>query len=218
MIDMLSGNFSIASKCSLAEAAGVLNEKIISTYVFPMDGNTNYVCSIIRKPKSEELERALSHDYISFNLYSKDGITLIQGIKKGHGIMKAIIDSGCVPLLPIAATEGVENLTFMAFNSSSVSKLQEILQEKSSLEYFDFEKASGNELFSEMHRRWGILGSVNLTDMERKLIKSAYSMGFFEWPRTYDLSRMKADYELSKPTLLFHLRNAERKIMKTIFD
>ncbi len=215
---MLSGNFSIASKCSLAEAAGVLNEKIISTYVFPIDRDMNYVCSITKKPKSGELESALSHDYVSYNLFSKDGITLIQGIKKGHGIMKAIIDSGCIPLLPITATEGVETLTFMAFNSSSVFKLQEVLQEKNSLEYFNFDRASGVELFSEVQRRWGIFGSVNLTDMERKLIKSAYSMGFFEWPRTYDLSRMKADYKLSKPTLLFHLRNAERKIMKTIFD
>ncbi|MHB1506453.1 MAG: helix-turn-helix domain-containing protein [Cuniculiplasma sp.] len=215
---MLSGNFSISSKCSLAEAAGSMNETIISTYVYPIDATKNYVCSVLNKPKSEELQQILSHDYISYNLYSRDGITLLQGIKRGHGIMKAIIDSGCVPTLPIKATDGVETLTFMAFNSSAVTKLQELLQDHNSLENFDYERMSGNELFSELTRRWGIIGSMNLTDTERSLIRSAYSMGFFNWPRAYDLGSMKEDYKLSKPTLLFHLRNAERKILKTIFD
>jgi|GEM_PF-2972724 len=128
------------------------------------------------------------------------------------------VESGSIPIFPILARDGREIFNFVSLSDRSSGKLQEFLEKRNHTEDFFYNRVRGNEFVSGVPKKWGILTSMNLTPTERTLIKTAYKHGFFEWPRTYDLELMRKDYNLSKPTLLYHLRNAERKIMKTIFD
>ncbi|QRF75374.1 bacterio-opsin activator [Thermoplasmatales archaeon] len=214
---MITGSFTVKSECSLASVAGALDETVITVSVCPLGKNRNYVFSIVKSKNQEEVEPLLTRDFESYKIHSDSGIVLIQGIKRGHGLMQAIVESGSIPSFPTIARVGVEVLDFMSLTDSAPSRLEESLEAGSHLENFFFDKVSGGELVMDVTKRWGVLGTVNLTDTEKNLIKAAYKRGFFEWPRMYDLDLMKREYNLSKPTLLYHMRNAEKKIMQTIF-
>lgn len=201
----------------MASVAGALDETVISVYVFPLGENRNYIFSIVNTKHQEELESLLAKDFESYRIHSENGIAMIQGVKRGHGLMQAIVDSGAIPSFPVMARDELEVLNFMSLSDKSPSRLEDVLEAGNHVEDFFFDKVKGEELVLDVTKRWGILGSVNLTSTERNLIKSAYKQGFFEWPRMYDLALMKKDYNLSKPTILYHMRNAERKILQTIF-
>ncbi|MHB1709093.1 MAG: helix-turn-helix domain-containing protein [Thermoplasmataceae archaeon] len=214
---MISGSFTVRSKCGLASVAGALDETVLSVYVYPLQENKNYVFSIVNTKHQEELEPLLAKDYISYKIHSANGIIMIQGVKRGHGLMKAIVDNGAIPSFPLMARDELEILNFTSLSDRYPSKLESSLEASNHVEDFFFERVKEEEFVTNLTRRWGLLGAVNLTSTERNLIKSAYKQGFFEWPRIYDLDLMKRDYNLSKPTLLYHMRNAERKIMQAIF-
>jgi len=57
----------------------------------------------------------------------------------------------------------------------------------------------------------------NLTDTEMKIIRTALNQGFYSWPRSFDLMAISNSFNLTKPTVLYHLRNAERNIMESLF-
>ena len=215
---MISGNFTISSNCSLASLAGDLEGTVISVYVYPLEKDLNYVFSIANATHLDGVEHLITKDFVSHKIYVEKEIIMIQGVKHGHGVMSSIIESGSIPIFPILARDGLEIFNFVSLSDRSSGKLQEFLEKRNDTEDFFYDKVRGNEFVSGVPKRWGILTSMNLTSTERNLIKTAYKHGFFEWPRTYDLELMRKDYNLSKPTLLYHLRNAERKIMKTIFD
>ncbi|MEM0156185.1 MAG: helix-turn-helix domain-containing protein [Thermoplasmataceae archaeon] len=214
---MIYGSFSVKSECGLAKVSEALGETVISLYAAPLDGGKNYVFSIVNSRKSEELEPLLLNDFVSYKIHSENGIILLQGIKRGHGLIKAIVDSGAVPSFPLLARGDIEVLNFMSLSDRSPSALEDSLGYGNNLDDFFFDKVGGERLILDVTQKWGVLGTVSLTNAERDLIKAAYKHGFFEWPRMYDLDLMKRDYNLSKPTILYHMRNAERKIMQMIF-
>lgn len=214
---MIYGSFSVKSKCSLANVSEAADGPVISLYVSPAGEGKNYVFSIVNSRRKEDLEPLLSRDFVSYKIHSENGIILLQGIKHGHGLMKAIVDSGAVPSFPVVARGDLEVINFMSLSDRSPSTLENSLEAGNRLDDFFFDKVGGEKLVLDVTKRWGILGSLNLTVAERDLIKSAYKQGFFEWPRMYDLDLLKRDYNLSKPTILYHMRNAERKIMQIIF-
>ena len=215
---MITGNFSIKSACSLAKAADTIEGTVISLYVYPLKSKLNYVFAIANDNHSGELESILSKDFVSFRISHEKDMLMIQGVKKGHGVMGAMIDSNCIPVFPIIARNGQEFFNYASLFNKASDVLQESIERTNKIETFDFEKTIGNDFITGIPKKWGILNSMDLTDTERKLVKAAFKMGFYEWPRVYDLNLMKNDYKLSKPTLLYHLRKAEKKIMQTIFE
>lgn len=214
---MIYGSFSVKSKCSLANVSEAVGETVISLYASPIGEGKNYVFSIVNTKSKEDLEPLLSKDFVSYKIHSENGIVLLQGIKRGHGLIKAIVDSGAVPSFPVVARGDLEVLNFMSLSDKSPSVLENSLDAVNSLDDFFFDKVGGEKLILDVTKKWGILGSLDLTNAERDLIKAAYKRGYFEWPRMYDLDLLKQDYNLSKPTILYHMRNAERKIMQIIF-
>jgi predicted DNA binding protein len=214
---MIYGSFSVKSECGLARISEALGETVISLYAAPLGDGKNYVFSIVNSRRNEELEPIILKDFVSYKIHSENGIIMLQGIKRGHGLIKAIVDSGAVPSFPFVARGDLEVLNFMSLSDKSPSVLETSLGSGNHLDDFFFDKVGGEKLILDVTQKWGLLGSVNLTSAERELIKAAYKHGFFEWPRMYDLDLMKRDYNLSKPTILYHMRNAERKIMQMIF-
>jgi predicted DNA binding protein len=65
--------------------------------------------------------------------------------------------------------------------------------------------------------RTEISSSGLLTPLEYLVLKRAYEMGYFEWPRRCSLEQLSRDLKLSKSTTLEHLRKAIRKLIGEYF-
>ena len=55
--------------------------------------------------------------------------------------------------------------------------------------------------------------AYGLTDIEMRILRAAYHMGFFNYPRSISLDDLSREFNLSKATVNIHLRNALRKII-----
>jgi hypothetical protein len=55
--------------------------------------------------------------------------------------------------------------------------------------------------------------STTLTPLEYLVIRRAYELGYFDWPRRCSLEQLSRDLKLSKATTLEHLRRAVRKLI-----
>lgn len=54
---------------------------------------------------------------------------------------------------------------------------------------------------------------VRLTDRQYAVVERALEAGYFEWPREVTSDELAADLEISRSTLLEHLRKAEAKLL-----
>jgi predicted DNA binding protein len=52
-----------------------------------------------------------------------------------------------------------------------------------------------------------------LTAKQRDVFEHARESGYYEWPRNCDTRELAADLDVSKTTLLEHLRKAEAKLL-----
>lgn len=57
-----------------------------------------------------------------------------------------------------------------------------------------------------------------LTDRQRTALEIAYASGYFEWPRDQTAEEVAETLGVSGPTLSQHLRHAERKVFRALFD
>ncbi|BDR93560.1 helix-turn-helix domain-containing protein [Vulcanisaeta souniana] len=55
----------------------------------------------------------------------------------------------------------------------------------------------------------------SLTEIERKILQTAYHKGFFNYPRGINLDNLAKEFNISKATVNIHLRNALRKIISS---
>lgn len=60
--------------------------------------------------------------------------------------------------------------------------------------------------------------SANLTPLEYYVLKRAYELGYFDWPRRCSLYGVAKDVGLSKTTVAEHLRRAVRKLLLEYFQ
>lgn len=215
---MYSSNFSIKSDCGLSSAAEKTNQSIISLYVYPMGEGKNYVFSFSTNQDNDLLKEYLSKDFISYNIFKGKNVYFIQGIKRGHGMMNSIITAGGIPLFPVVAKDGTESFDFIAYNRKIVDDVIEAASKHNDVTYSDYDNMENDQILSVLSRKQSMIHTMDLTEIEKKVIRKAYKAGYFTWPRDYRLDFMANDFKLSKPTILYHIRNAERKILKFVVD
>ena len=213
---MFTGNFVIKSECGLASASSKMEGSIISLYVYPMGDNRNYVFAFTASSDTRTLRDYLSIDFITYRLFKGKNFTFVQGIKKGHGIMNSIFHSDGIPIFPIIAHGGTERFEFVTYDMASVESVFENVENTSKLQFSDYDHQSGDDLFNTITRKQSALYLTSLTNIERRILQKAYRSGYFLWPRMYNLGLLVKDFNLAKPTILYHLRNAERKILKAM--
>lgn len=60
--------------------------------------------------------------------------------------------------------------------------------------------------------------NVKLTDRQYEIIEHALAAGYFEWPREATSEELAAELDISRATLLEHLRKAESKLLTDALD
>jgi predicted DNA binding protein len=81
---------------------------------------------------------------------------------------------------------------------------------------FTISRLRQEDLASLMNRNYVPLYG-QLTTMEFEILRSAVSNGYYQWPRGYNLDDISRRFNIRKPTVLYHLRNAEKKILGLMF-
>ena len=58
----------------------------------------------------------------------------------------------------------------------------------------------------------------HLTDRQQEVLRTAFLAGYYGWPRDTNAEQLAATLDIASPTLLQHLRRAERNLIDAIFD
>ena len=120
---------------------------------------------------------------------------------------------------PIIVEEGKEIISGIVYRDRSLDKYFELLRE-ANLEY-KVRKIIKNEEARKMSLvkwTWPLSGEVDLTDMQSKIVNTAFECGYYSFPRKIDIKTIAEKVGISTSTAWEHLRKAEMKLMNYILD
>lgn len=215
---MYSCRIVVRSKCGLVSASVETNDSLVLFQVFPVNTDDNYIFATTRNADIDELRPILLTDFNGVQITKSKNFTTIQGVKKSHGMMGSIIKNGGIPLYPIVVDRGTETFDFIVTSKSTIENVLESAGKHNHVEQFYYDKITGSDFIGLMSKKNGVANMMWLTDIEKNIIKKAFKNGFFKWPREYNLDLMVSEFKLSKPTILYHIRNSERKILKSLLE
>lgn len=212
-------NFSINSSCGLGEASKKLGIRIFSLYVIP-DGLKNYIYAFTKYNDLEYLRKYLKKDFILLKLIKNKEykVIFIEGIKFGHGVMNAIFQNQAFPMFPINAENGFEYFNYITYNKNSIEFLLNKISKNNDIDNYECIPFRPRDIFEYILKNNNIIDFNLLTDIEKMILKKSLKMGYFNWPRGMNLDAVSRELNLSKPTVLYHIRNAERKIFEKIIN
>ena len=207
----------IDSDCGLTEAASNLTQPVITTQVFPMPDGNNYLMSYTPAMDKQELKKYLAKDFRRINIFeSKQGL-LLYGIKRSHGIMGAMVKHGNIPVFPAFAYNRKETFYFLTETRKRSEATIEDISKNNYVYNVDFRSINNQEVFGMASNLSNFYLLSKLTEVDIRVLKEALEHGYYNWPRNEDLSKISNSLKLSKPTVLYHLRNSERKIINSLF-
>lgn len=215
---MYLSDLRIESDCGLAEAAENLMEPIVSIQVYPIAKGTNYLMAYTMANDTSELRKNFSKDFMEVNFVKDKRGLFILGMKKGHGVMEGINATGNVPLFPVFAYQGQEHFLFLSSTRDKSKEASEKISENNPVSSLSVKPVSGDDILGLSTSLISYYQKAKLTQTELKVLREAYSSGYYEWPRPKDLGEVSNTLSLSKPTVLYHIRNAERKLVGSILD
>jgi len=161
---------------------------------------------------------------------------IIYIVKQSFGVQKALADVRAIkPTTVLHSLNGVKNF-WVILDESKASDLVRLVK-KYAIEVGEKETRvrlkiykklksldySFLRFFSTNFREYFIVGGRNygaskLTFLEYYVLRRAYELGYFDWPRRCSLTCLSADIGLSKATLSEHLRTAIRKLLNEYFE
>jgi len=106
---------------------------------------------------------------------------------------------------PLIFTEDLRTLSVIG-DQESISKFIELTKNYGEIVNMSFHKAA--------YREHDII-SV-LTDKQREILLAAYKYGYYEYPKRIQSKKLSQKINISKSTLLEHLRKAEGRILSNI--
>jgi PAS domain S-box-containing protein len=79
---------------------------------------------------------------------------------------------------------------------------------------------SKRQVDAAKHRAGGhwTADGVPFTDRQREVLAVAHGAGYYEWPRDTTVAQLAEGLDVTPPTVLYHLRQAERKLVSALFD
>ena len=206
----------INSNCGLSKLSDVLETPVSVSYVNPMSRGQNLVLSYSRTDLSPEKIDFESRDIINKNIYGVGKFMIMNSVKRGHGIIHSIVDGGGFPIFPVVIGSGIENVACIVSSRELCDPIIHNIERKNHIDDLTISKLRQEDLASLMNRNYIPLYG-QLTTMEFEILRSAVSNGYYKWPRDYNLDDIAKRFNIRKPTVLYHLRNAEKKILGLMF-
>lgn len=68
------------------------------------------------------------------------------------------------------------------------------------------------------HGEFDSLEDINLTDKQKEITSTAYSLGYYDRPKKISSEKLAEIFEISQQTPLEHLRKSEKKIIEHVFE
>ena len=122
-----------------------------------------------------------------------------------QSILEEVLRNGCLPIIPVVVENGCEYWSIINIEDG-LKKLYEALCERS----IEVEVISVRE-GDETEIKYGFY--VNLSERQKEILNHAFSLGYYEWPRKITLEKLSKEMGISRTSLMYHLRRAEREII-----
>ncbi len=217
IMDMFYCDIKINSNCGLSQFADFLESTVNVTYVNPLSKGQNLVFSYAKTPLKNEQLDFQANDFINRTISGVGKFIVMNSLKKGHGITYSIIENGGIPVFPVVIGSGIENVSCIVQSRDAGELiLQSIEKKRNHVEDFTISRMGQEDFAALMNRNFVPLYG-QLTTMEFEILRSAISNGYYQWPREYNLDDISGRFKIKKPTVLYHLRNAERKVLSMVF-
>ncbi|MEM0140196.1 MAG: helix-turn-helix domain-containing protein [Ferroplasma sp.] len=201
----------VNGNCSLSKSTGNNESKIIVGSVYQVNGTNN---SMLCYSIGSTIQELYSQDFTKIKFIKGDKINMFTGTKKGHGIMNAILDSGGIPMYPFIAHNGGESYSIIHPTMESLQKNLDLIEKNNIISSYDYNRITTGEGLMDITRKLNMdFNFINLTKTERSIIKEAFNLGYLNWPRSINLNGLAEEFDVSKPSILLHIRSAERKII-----
>lgn len=206
----------IRSNCGLSKFADFLETQVNVSYVNPLSRGNNLVFSYARSTVSPEKLDFQASDFLNRSISGVGKFIVMNSVKRGHGITHAIVNGGGFPIFPVVIGSGIENVTCIVPTREMGELILQNIERKNHVDDYVISRLTQEDLASFLNRNYVPLYG-QLTTMEFEILRSAVSNGYYQWPREYNLEDISKRFNIRKPTVLYHLRNAEKKILGTVF-
>ncbi len=214
---MFLTKMTIDSECGISNASKIIESKIIVPYIYPLTNERSYIFSIMKVRRDTPLRKEVLSDFENFNIINNGNFTILDGVKRSHHIISPISGLGGIPIFPLIIEDGKEIISFLTFTKDISEQILEKISEDNHISDAVSNKVDMGSVVQEVTSK--LLSNVfmGLSTMEKDLMETAYSSGFYSWPRESALEDLAVRFKLSKPTISYHVRSAERKIMRALF-
>lgn len=133
---------------------------------------------------------------------------LLVEYRSRNSIYESLISSGFFPTEPIRVRDGREYWTAATVNDrNKIPALLESIADDENAE-ITVEKVISSENESSTNPRL-----QKLSERQREVFELAQQEGYYTWPREVSASDLAARVDITKATLLEHLRKAESKLL-----
>ncbi len=206
----------VAGDCSLSKSTEDNESKIIISNIYSTNNSINSLIGYFIGSDINNIDR---RDFNTIRFVKGKYANMFIGTKKSHNIMQSISDSGGIPMYPFIAFNGGESYFIMHFDKSSMMDNIDLIERNNKIKYFDYTSVNSGDSIMDISRNLNQeMNIIRLTSTEKKIIQEAYNNGYLNWPRTTSLDDIARKFSISKPTALFHIRNAEKKILSCFMD
>ncbi|MGP6220107.1 helix-turn-helix domain-containing protein [Caldiplasma sukawensis] len=155
------------------------------------------------------------NDFMWMKSTSEGKFTVSLMLKKGHGIVRGIVENMSFLIYPVLINDGREKVNFISIDKEDAENALRAIEMRNSVDYCDIrriEKGKGIESILFHH---GI--DRGLTETQKLILREAYRRGYYSWPRKIELEELANTFRIKKPTALYHLRKGEKKILDSFF-
>ncbi len=207
----------VGGKCSIATASEYSPDSILIQNARIIKGNLNHVILTAARRESDQVLSILKGDFRSYETTIFKGNMFVDSYKIGHGMLKAVMNQDVFMLFPIIARNGIENFRLVSRFGSDLENIVDKVGRENLVERQIIDKVSVSDIISGNLLHNASPSLYGLTDREIETLKVAINSGYYEWPRKNGLEEISMGNGASKVTTLYHIRNAEKKIMETLF-
>lgn len=207
----------VGGKCSIANASGYSPDSILIQNARIIKGNLNHVILTVTKRESDQVLEVIKGDFRSYETSTLKGNMFVDSYKIGHGMLKAVMNQDVFMLFPIIARNGMENFRLVSRFRADLENIVDKVGRENVVERQIIDRVSISDIISGNILHSASPSLYGLTDREIETLKVAINSGYYEWPRKNGLEEISLDNGASKVTTLYHIRNAEKKIMETLF-